>query len=517
MKESNDSESSKDENRVRSLNAALRKIKVVARKVVKLVRSLPEHARNFPHLLRRTPSFLARLPSAIERFPGYVLLGEALVIVSLSEWLYSDYRNNAYAQSNLQQFLRSDGTGLGIAIGISLIGLPVLLWMIKDRSRRFLAAEIFGAALITIVGLLFYLEYSSNAFLQSYARAHPGQLGTAFIGVAAFYASTLAITEAGITKSLLTKLRRDDLLMLLGYVVLTIGFTYPVILHMTDSVPQVSRDVWHVLWDLSWVNASITSLHNPFVVNTLLYPTGTNGVFHTWTFVNSIPAIPLEAAFGLITTLNLLFLSSYIFSGVNTYLLAKYLTKDATASFIAGMIYAFSPQHLIQSLAHLNIMTQQWLPLYSLFLIKMIREKKLKNGLYSGITLALVEFSDLHFLYMALLLTLLLLLYVLWRGRDLILNRRFLERTGLMIGIFLLISSPFIIAAVPTLSQGSFLQQGLASVTKNSSDITTFFVPAQTSALYALLAQAFSLPSSNFSSISNRYQFVGYTVLLLAI
>jgi len=472
---------------------------------------------SLPSRVRQLPSVIRRLPSLIERFPGYVIYAEALAVGSLAEWLYSDYRNNQFQQGYLQQLQISDLIAIGVAIGASAFALSLLFWIFRKDKKRFLIAEIFGAFLIAILGSLFIIDYGNNAFLQAYVAGHAKQIEFSFLGVVAFYIGSSALTRLGVTKRMLIRIGRDDLLALLGYTALTLGFTYPVILHLTDAVPQVSRDIWHVLWDLSWVNQSVTSFHNPYVVDTILYPTGTNGVFHTWTFVNSIPAIPLEAAFGLVTTLNLLFLFSYILSGLNTFFLARYLTRDFTASFIAGMIYTFSPQHLIQSLAHLNIMTQQWLPLYALFLIKMIKEKQLRNGLYAGISLALVTYSDLHFLYMAFTMTLLLLLYVLWRGRDLILNRKFLDRTILLGGSFAVLLSPFIIAAFPLFSQGSFLQQGISSVTKNSADLTTFFVPSQTSALYGLLAQAFSLPTSSFSSISNRYQFVGYTVLLLAI
>jgi len=440
-----------------------------------------------------------------------------MIIASLGTWLYLDYRNNQLMQTYLQRLQLGAGTWIGVIAGLGIASFVLEFLLSKDKRRRFQVVALYGAVLIATLSLFLYLDYRANAYLQVYLATHTLQLIVAFLGVAGVYGAIAALTKAGVTKRLLDKIRKDDILVFVGYILITIGFTYPVVLHMTDSVPQVSRDVWHVLWDLWWVNSSITSFHSPYLVNIILYPTGTNGVFHTWAFVDSLPGILLQPLFGLVTTLNLLFLTSYIFSGVNMYALSKYLTKDSTASFIAGLVYAFSCQHLIQSLAHLNIMTQQWLPLYGLFLIKLIKERRLRNGIYSGLALALVTFSDLHFLYMALLLTIALLAYIIWMGRDLILNRKFIERLGLMLVTFLGLSSPFILAALPMLSQGSFIQQGLNSVTKNSADITTYFVPARTSALYNLLAQAFSLPVSNFSSISNRYQFVGYTVLLLAV
>ena len=63
----------------------------------------------------------------------------------------------------------------------------------------------------------------------------------------------------------------------------------------------------------------------------------------------------------IILCYNLLFISSFALSGFGTYLLVRDLTGNRRAAFIAGLIYGFLP-YRIASLAHLQVMSSQWMP-----------------------------------------------------------------------------------------------------------------------------------------------------------
>ena len=64
----------------------------------------------------------------------------------------------------------------------------------------------------------------------------------------------------------------------------------------------------------------------------------------------------------LILCYNLLFLSSFVLSGLGMYLLVRDLTGSAHAAFVAGVIYAFVPYRIAQ-VAHIQSVSSQWMPL----------------------------------------------------------------------------------------------------------------------------------------------------------
>ena len=58
---------------------------------------------------------------------------------------------------------------------------------------------------------------------------------------------------------------------------------------------------------------------------------------------------------------NLLFLSTFVLSGLGIFLLVRELTGNATAAFVAGLLFAFAPYRVPQS-SHLQVLSSQWMP-----------------------------------------------------------------------------------------------------------------------------------------------------------
>ena len=68
----------------------------------------------------------------------------------------------------------------------------------------------------------------------------------------------------------------------------------------------------------------------------------------------------------LILSYNLLFLSSFVLSGLGMYLLVRELLGErpgvTQAAFVAGLIFAFVPIRIAQ-VAHIQSVSSQWMPL----------------------------------------------------------------------------------------------------------------------------------------------------------
>lgn len=210
-----------------------------------------------------------------------------------------------------------------------------------------------------------------------------------------------------------------------GYTLITLFMTYPVAFKINKGFAGVPGygDSFDFLWIFWWVKHSITELKvNPYFTDYLYYPKGLDLSTQTLTFFNSLIAIFLQYFFSLITCYNILFLFSFIMSGIGAYLLIYYLTKDKISSFICGVIFSFCPYHFAHGLAHLNILSIEWLPFYILFLIKTFKENKKLNGVFLGIFLTLNSLCDWYYTVYLLIFTFFYLIYTIIFERNLIKN-----------------------------------------------------------------------------------------------
>lgn len=210
-------------------------------------------------------------------------------------------------------------------------------------------------------------------------------------------------------------------LVFLGYLTLSILFTNPILMQAGSHVPG-SYDVWTNLWNIWWFKKAVFELKtNPYYTNFVFHPTGTTLAFHTLQPVNSLPAVLLMEAFSLSIpqAYNLLVFLSFVLAGYGTFLLARHVTGNNFASFLAGFIYAFSPYHFFEVYyGHLNTLTVQWLPFYIICLIRAFETRNLRYPIFTGFFFFLCAGSSLQYAVFLFLFTFFYALYLLWsRGR----------------------------------------------------------------------------------------------------
>ena len=443
----------------------------------------------------------------------------------LGGWLVLEYVNNLYLQTYTQQVLQRNGYWIVYLLVILAAASTILAIRFRREGilRRLQILAIGQFVLISFLAAWLRIEYLNNEFLQAYLAQNLIQLiGSALGTVGVAIILTLSLKKDLTLKSLVSLIRARsrsyDTAAFVSYLVLTLVFTYPLVLHIGDSVMWGSPDLWHTMWNMWWVKQSLTSGGNLYFSNIMLYPTGVPVTFQPFSFINSIPAILLQQVFGLVTTYNLLVLQSYLLSGLGMYFLVRYLTGQRTSAFLSGIVFMFSPQHEAQSFTHLNLMTQQWLPVYALFMIKMLRESKLRNSIYAATALFATAISDLHFLWFSIFLTVLFLFYALWKERNLIWNRGFVRRLLLMVSLALIVTVATY-WSVLTSALFSVTLSGAASIqtaTRFSPDLLAFVVPGPLNSLLGPLTTSIYAP---IPVISQRvyYVYAGWTVIALSI
>lgn len=123
--------------------------------------------------------------------------------------------------------------------------------------------------------------------------------------------------------------------------------------------------------------------------------------------------------FNEITAYNLIIFFGLFASALSIYACVYFLTKETAPSLIAGIIFSFSPFHLMQSTMNLWLATTQWIPLYYLSLFLLFRQtfylqqSRWYGPLLPAVFFTLVLFENYYYGYMTFLITVLAFLFTL--------------------------------------------------------------------------------------------------------
>jgi hypothetical protein len=349
----------------------------------------------------------------------------------------------------------------------------------------------------------------------------------------------------------MTPLRRY-LLLMLGFSLLALILTWPLAPHIFTHVPGDGIDDPALAWNLWWAKHSFVDragedglVHNPFDGDSMFHPIGINLAFYTLTLLNGVLSIPLQSAFQLIFTSNLLLLSSFILSGLGAYLLALTLLhmggwKDAAAArgrlaaLLAGLLYAFASAKLFYaSLGQFNIASSQWLPFVALYLLRGLRGPwRWREGFFMGLFLLFQTWAELTFGTFGVLLIALVTLGALvvglrpWPGvRDYWRRVRapFLNASVAAV-MFLLGLAPYLANMLPDMRMhGDFLVEGGGFSDIFSADVVGFFFPTQLHPLFGGIIRALSSDSalrpdgSQFMVNKGQHIYPGYLVMALTL
>ncbi|HUI27912.1 MAG TPA: hypothetical protein VL403_17655, partial [Candidatus Kryptonia bacterium] len=251
-----------------------------------------------------------------------------------------------------------------------------------------------------------------------------------------------------------TRIFESPLRVLLLFCALALMMTWPLCRHLTTHLPQGMDDVWQNLWNFWWWKTALVDLHqSPYHTRHLFFPAGTDVAFHTHSEINQLAALPVTLLAGPVAAYNLATLASFVLAGFGAYLLAREITGDARAAVLAGLVFAFFPHHMEQTLDHLNLATIEFLPFVCLYLLRLVRRGGFANALKLGGALALNALGSWHYALMTVLFLPLLLVFEL-AGSGV--PRRSAARGLMVAGAFAaLVVAPFAWPMVHALAHGA--------------------------------------------------------------
>ena len=317
------------------------------------------------------------------------------------------------------------------------------------------------------------------------------------------------IGKENMNKKIMTIFKNEKFRVILFFAVLSIILTWPSVWHFFSSVPSSGADTMQVI-GVAGDKANLLSDQGVFK--------GTFELIKRSEFNITTLYAYFQLIFGRVVGYNLLFFASFVLSGFGAYLLAFYFTKNKPASLIAGIIFAFSPFHIHNSLStNAGTMHQEWLPFFALYLFKFFEDLSLKNFSLAALFLLLIGFTEHQLLAFTVIFILFFLVYKLIIQPKIYLRGKFWAYAGtsavvLSILFFFMFRSLFVIAG----SNNNFLDAGFKSAVKYSNDALSIFVPPN---FHTFWPDTFPHLRDQFerNSDSTFSAYAGYSVLLLSL
>lgn len=122
------------------------------------------------------------------------------------------------------------------------------------------------------------------------------------------------------------------------------------------------------VWNLWWVKHSVIDLYtNPLYTDYMFYPYRVHLLMSDLCLLNGLLSIPIQMVTSLGVAYNLIFILSYPVGALGMYLLARHLTSDWRAAFVAGAAFGFLPFKTL----HPSTGMIHWLPYALLYIIRM--------------------------------------------------------------------------------------------------------------------------------------------------
>ena len=192
-----------------------------------------------------------------------------------------------------------------------------------------------------------------------------------------------------------------------GYLGVTVAFAWPLPLKLTSAlIGSPSGDTGVYIWNL-WVFRHELIVHHvsPFFTREILSLTPSVPLtLHNYTTFADLVALPLIPRVGVIAAFNLIYLASAFLQAYAMFLLARDVTRGTSESWLAGLLFGFSPALVARSTAHFSLVQAAPLPIFLLLLRRLEREGRAREAFLAGITLAWAYACDPYYAVYAVLL-----------------------------------------------------------------------------------------------------------------
>jgi hypothetical protein len=272
-----------------------------------------------------------------------------------------------------------------------------------------------------------------------------------------------------------------SLFALFVYTLTALLLLYPVPFHLNSVIAGEDRgDAYQYTWSLWWAKQAVLDSDKGLAHLTLMnHPVGLEHPFMLTLIGVNLGALPFSLLLSPAAAYNSQILLSFILSGMAMYWLCSELTGDRRAGLVGGFIFAFFLNKTGHVLAgHLPQATVFWVPLYALFLWRLVRKPSWGTAFITAFLLAAASLIHvMHIVYLVLPVTALMLLVNLAEMKGDFFTRRRLGALALTFGLAALVTAPFLLPTGRVAAEDvSYLDK--SGITASSTDLLAFFTPS---------------------------------------
>jgi hypothetical protein len=228
--------------------------------------------------------------------------------------------------------------------------------------------------------------------------------------------------------------------VILIFSVIAVIFTFPVILDFTTNAAGLDcYDQCHMMWRIWWADFSFENNLDFHHSNYMFYPDGTDiggNLAYFTTFIGFL----LVQFLDYIAAWNVIWFLGLVFGGYGCYLLANNFNKNYLSSIIAGMIFTFGTYHMVHSMLHIGLSMIVWLPIFVLFLFKLLEKQSKYYAIVGGTVFFLVSLTHLYYTAFIFMFSIIFFTVYVFRQKK-VSNKTFITNFSVLLTIGLISTS----------------------------------------------------------------------------
>jgi hypothetical protein len=235
--------------------------------------------------------------------------------------------------------------------------------------------------------------------------------------------------------------------------VLTVIFTFPIILDFaSDAAGLDCYDKCHMMWRFWWADFSFENGLDFQHSNYIFYPDGA-GISGNLAYFTTFLGFLLVQFLNYAAAWNIIWFLGFVFGGYGCYLLANNFNKNYLSSIIAGIIFTFTTYHMAHSLVHIGLSMIVWLPIFVLFLFKLLEKQSKYYSIVGGIVFFLVSLTHLYYSVFITMFSIVFFAVYIFKQKK-VSNKTFITNFSILLTIGL-ISTSILFLSNTTLGDGA--------------------------------------------------------------
>ena len=195
--------------------------------------------------------------------------------------------------------------------------------------------------------------------------------------------------------------------VVLAYAAVAIAFTWPLAANLgTRLTGGTGGDTGVYVWN-QWVfrHEFRDNGNLPYFTDTLFgAERPANLSLHNYTRFQNLIAAPLIGRFGVVTSFNLVYLTMTVLTAYSTFLLARHVTRSTAESWLAGLLFAWSPLLVTRGMGHFSLVAAAPLAVFLLLLMRADGHERLRDAVLLGVAMAWAASTDVYYAVYCLLI-----------------------------------------------------------------------------------------------------------------